>query len=203
MNNKDIFANNLKKQMELKGVSRNDICKALEISYFTVSDWVNGKKYPRMDKIEKLAEYFGIPKSDLIEEHKVVYVKNKVSGVKAKNIKTFREEAGISIIEFADLLNVNEETVLDIESGKLTPYKELLFRICDVLHTTPDFLDGTIVELLEDGDFDAEYRYQKQQQPPLDQTLTEGEQMLIDLFRRVPEEQQQLVLQMIRAALGN
>ena len=67
MNNKDIFANNLKKQMELKGVSRNDICKALEISYFTVSDWVNGKKYPRMDKIEKLAEYFGIPKSDLIE----------------------------------------------------------------------------------------------------------------------------------------
>jgi transcriptional regulator with XRE-family HTH domain len=33
--------------------------------------------------------------------------------------------------------------------------------------------------------------------------LTEGEQALISLFRQVPEEQQQLVLQMIRAALGN
>lgn len=33
--------------------------------------------------------------------------------------------------------------------------------------------------------------------------LSEGEQMLIDLFRRVPEDSQQLVLQMIRAALGN
>ncbi len=33
--------------------------------------------------------------------------------------------------------------------------------------------------------------------------LSEGEQLLLDLFRKVPEDQQQLVLQMIRAALGN
>ena len=32
--------------------------------------------------------------------------------------------------------------------------------------------------------------------------LSEGERILLDLFRKVPEEQQQLVLQMIRAALG-
>lgn len=38
---------------------------------------------------------------------------------------------------------------------------------------------------------------------PDEPKLTEGEQVLINLFRRVPEEQQQLVLQMIRAALGN
>ena len=68
MDNKNIFAANLQKQMELKGVSRNDICNALGISYFTVSDWVNGKKYPRMDKVEMLANYFGIKKSDLIED---------------------------------------------------------------------------------------------------------------------------------------
>lgn len=67
MNNKDVFASNLKKYMELKGKSRNDISEALGISYFTVSDWVNGKKYPRMDKVERLSQYFGIQKSDLIE----------------------------------------------------------------------------------------------------------------------------------------
>ena len=33
--------------------------------------------------------------------------------------------------------------------------------------------------------------------------LTEGEKAILELFRRVPEDQQQLVLQMIRAALGN
>ena len=37
---------------------------------------------------------------------------------------------------------------------------------------------------------------------PTELQLSEGEQMLIDLFRQVPEEQQQIVLQMIRAALG-
>ena len=34
-----------------------------------MSDWVNGKKFPRIDKIELLAQYFGIQKSDLIEAH--------------------------------------------------------------------------------------------------------------------------------------
>lgn len=71
MNNKNIFAINLKHQMALHGKSRRDICEALGFSYYTFSDWVNGKKYPRMDKVEMLANYFGILKSDLIEEKTV------------------------------------------------------------------------------------------------------------------------------------
>ena len=43
----------------------------------------------------------------------------------------------------------------------------------------------------------------REQKSPDKVALTEGEKMLLDLFRRVPEEQQQLVLQMIRAALGS
>ena len=70
MDNKDIFAYNLQRYMKLKDKSRKDISEALGISYFTVTDWVNGKKYPRMDKIELLANYFGIQKSDLIEDKK-------------------------------------------------------------------------------------------------------------------------------------
>ena len=50
------------------GKSRKDICNDLGFSYYTFSDWVNRKKYPRMDKVEMLAGYFGIKKSDLIEE---------------------------------------------------------------------------------------------------------------------------------------
>ena len=68
MDNKDIFAKNLKRYMDLKGKSRKDISEALGISYYTITDWVKGKKYPRMDKVEMLASYFGILKSDLIEE---------------------------------------------------------------------------------------------------------------------------------------
>lgn len=68
MDNKNIFAKNLKKYMDLYDKSRRQICEELGFNYYTFSDWVNAKKYPRMDKVELLAEYFGIKKSDLIEE---------------------------------------------------------------------------------------------------------------------------------------
>ena len=70
MDNKNIFAANLKRQMALHQKTRRQICSDLDFSYYTFSDWVNGKKYPRMDKVEMLADYFGILKSDLIEDKK-------------------------------------------------------------------------------------------------------------------------------------
>lgn len=70
MDNKDVFATNLKRLMQVKGKTRNDISNALGISYFTITDWVKGKKYPRMDKVELLANYFDIQKSELIEDQK-------------------------------------------------------------------------------------------------------------------------------------
>ena len=70
MEHKEVFSRNLQKYMALNGKSRKEVCKALGYSYFTFSDWVNGKKMPRMDKVEQLANYFGIKKSDLIEEPK-------------------------------------------------------------------------------------------------------------------------------------
>lgn len=68
MNNKEILASNLIKYMQLRNKSRKEVSNDIGVSYYTFSDWVNGKKYPRMDKIELLAEYFGITKSDLIED---------------------------------------------------------------------------------------------------------------------------------------
>ena len=68
MDNKNIFSINLKRYMKENDKSRKEVCEALGVSYYTFSDWVNGKKYPRMDKVEKLANYFGILKSDLIED---------------------------------------------------------------------------------------------------------------------------------------
>ena len=68
MDNKSVFASNLQKYMDMNNKSRRDLSEALGISYYTVTDWVKGKKFPRMDKVEMLADYFGVLKSDLIEE---------------------------------------------------------------------------------------------------------------------------------------
>lgn len=68
MDNKSVFATNLQRQMAINHKTRRQVCNDLGFSYYTFSDWVNGKKYPRMDKVEMLAKYFGVLKSDLIEE---------------------------------------------------------------------------------------------------------------------------------------
>lgn len=66
--NKEILAKNLNKYIFKSGKDRSEIAKELNISYSTLTDWVNGNKYPRINNIEKLAEYFKISKSDLIED---------------------------------------------------------------------------------------------------------------------------------------
>jgi putative phage repressor len=65
--NKEIFANNLSFYMEQKGVDRNSLCADLDLKYTTVRDWLKGLTYPRIGKIELLANYFNINKSELIE----------------------------------------------------------------------------------------------------------------------------------------
>ena len=65
--NAEIFAKNLGHYVELSGRSSKDIALEAGVSPSTFSYWLNGKKYPRIDKIEKLAEIFHVQKSDLIE----------------------------------------------------------------------------------------------------------------------------------------
>ena len=68
MYNKEVFARNLKRFVDMSGKDRKEIVKALGIPYSTLTDWMNGNKYPRINNMEKLAEYFGVSKSDLIED---------------------------------------------------------------------------------------------------------------------------------------
>lgn len=77
MDNKLIFSQNLQRYMDLHRKTRRDLSDALGISYYTVTDWVKGKKLARMDKIEMLADYFGIQKSDLIEEQQPEEIKKE------------------------------------------------------------------------------------------------------------------------------
>ena len=107
MGHKVVFSENLKKYMALSGKSRRDVCDALGYSYFTFSDWVTGKKMPRMDKVEQLANYFGILKSDLIEEDKKT-VTPKDSGMSEAKRKLFELAENCSDEEASRLLQMME-----------------------------------------------------------------------------------------------
>lgn len=68
LGNKEIMARNLKHYIELSGKDRKELAKIWGFPYSTVTEWINGKKYPRIDRIEIMANYFNILKSDLIED---------------------------------------------------------------------------------------------------------------------------------------
>lgn len=73
LGNKEIFAKNLKYYMTINNKNRNDVCRDLDIPYTTFAEWYNGNIYPRIDKIQMLANYFDIKKSDLVEDKDKLY----------------------------------------------------------------------------------------------------------------------------------
>jgi transcriptional regulator with XRE-family HTH domain len=66
--NKETMAKNLQYYVERSGRTQKELAEIVGVAASTFNDWMKGKKYPRIDKIEMLANYFHILKSDLIEE---------------------------------------------------------------------------------------------------------------------------------------
>jgi len=95
--NKEIMARNIKFQMEKNGVNATELCKALDIKQNTFSDWVNAKNYPRIDKIEKMAQYFGISKALLVED--------------IQDLEVFTDDERKLIIEYRNADKVTQESV--------------------------------------------------------------------------------------------
>ncbi|ODJ73371.1 LexA family protein [Brochothrix thermosphacta] len=122
LGNKNIMAKNIDKHMKKRGISRRKLSADLGISYTTVTDWINAKTYPRIDKIEMMANYFGINKSDLVEEsptHHVTPIKENTTEIKTLPLYGNVAAGAIAEIEGVDVWNV--ETI-DIPSVMLGRY---------------------------------------------------------------------------------
>lgn len=65
---KQIFSRNLRHYLTINNKTQSDLINDLALSSSTVSNWCTGQKMPRMNKVQMLADYFGIEKSDLIED---------------------------------------------------------------------------------------------------------------------------------------
>lgn len=112
--NKDVLSKNLKKYITKSGKDRSEVCKELGLSYSTLTDWINGKKYPRINNIEKLADYFNVSKSDLIEDFEDIKKDNdRLTGIIVK-LRTNKE-----------LLDVVER-LISLDKAKLESLSRLL-----------------------------------------------------------------------------
>ena len=92
---KKIFAENLKYYMKLHNKNQADLINDLGFNKSSVSTWCNGTRLPRMDKVDILAKYFDINRSDLIEdkdtEHKQSYYLNPETSRIAQKIYDNKE----------------------------------------------------------------------------------------------------------------
>ena len=109
----------------------------------------------------------------------------------AQRIKALRQKKGLTLEQVAEVVGVGKSTVRKWETGMIANMKrDKIADLAKALGTTPAYLMGWPEE-------------EEKKDSPSEPQLTEGEKMLLDLFNRVPEDKQKLVLQMIRAALGN
>ena len=111
---KRLFSINLKRIMLENGKTQSDIVKDLSFRQATVSDWLNGTKYPRMDKIEILVQYFRISIDELISVSK--QEKMSLSSLELALIKKYRQ---LSASDKQEILNM-----IDFKLFQYTQYSE-------------------------------------------------------------------------------
>jgi repressor LexA len=155
LGNKQVMAQNIKMYMEDKGISRKEFCKRLGFAYSTVTDWLNAEKYPRIDKIEMMATFFGVSKADLVEPHTATYSPAKPpapsqqprdKGVRIPVLG--RVVAGIPIEAIEEIIDWEEIPQKLAASGKF-----FALRVCG--HSMePGILEGDIVIVRQQEDVD-------------------------------------------------
>lgn len=119
LGNKEVFSKNLRYYIEKSEKDRTEICTTLGLKYSTFTEWVNGNKYPRIDKIEMLANYFGIQKSDLIEDPATFSKSDDFQGIPNARIATLlRLTKDLDTNAQDKIAAAMESVVKDIIAGK-------------------------------------------------------------------------------------
>lgn len=120
-NNRDIFTKNLRLLMAKSGKTQKEISTAIGVSCPTFSDWCNGKKYPRIEKMELLANYFGVSVSELVGKHSEEFE----SDISPRNIKNEVLDVIIRLhadSEFLDLV----EKISKLDNEQIKAFQRFL-----------------------------------------------------------------------------
>lgn len=113
---KEVFSKNLQMYMDRSGKTQKELAEIIGVTAPTFHEWVKGKKFPRIDKVQKLADYFGILKSDLIEE-KLTEEKEKDNDIMSDIIVRMRTDE-----EFFKLVN----SIYVLDSADIKRYQAVL-----------------------------------------------------------------------------
>lgn len=106
-------------------------------------------------------------------------------------IKRALQIRGMKQSELCQATNIPKSAISQYISGAFEPKQDRIYIIAKALNVSEAWLMGYDVPMERDKN------------PPIEESDLNGEEkMLLELFRRIPVEKQELVLQMIRVALG-
>lgn len=106
---------------------------------------------------------------------------------RSERIRQLVEDSNMSYVDLEKLTGIKKSSLQRYASGTTTKIPlDVIEKLSKAFNVSQAYIMGW-----------------DEKESPSEPELTEGEKMLLDLFRQVPEDQQKLVLQMIRAALGS
>ena len=104
----------------------------------------------------------------------------------AQRIKALRLEKGLTLEQVADVVGVGKSTVRKWETGMIANMKrDKIAGLAKALGTTTDYLMG----------------WPENDNSPSEPQLTEGEQLMLELFRKIPADRQPEAVELLRVAL--
>lgn len=151
---KKIFSSNLRKYMSLNNKTQVDLINDLGFNKSAVSTWCNGTRLPRMDKVDALAKYFGIRRSDLIEDKSESKIKPATIPVLGSVPAGIPIEAIQDIIDYEEIdaatAAKGEYFALQVKGSSMEP------RICEgdivIVRKQDDVESGEIAIVMVNGD---------------------------------------------------
>ena len=144
LGNKEVMGANIQYYMDLNRIDRGDFAKAIGVPYSSLTDWINGNTYPRIDKIQRMADFFHIEKSDLVEPRSA-----------SKRTEAFRipvlgrVAAGVPLEMVEEVIDWEE---VDAETAKLGPIFALSIHGDSM---EPRILDGDVVIIRQQEDVES------------------------------------------------
>lgn len=123
------FAENLSYQLQTNGLKQSELARKLNLPEMTVSNWVNAKTYPRVDKLQLLSDFFGVTKAELVER------KNTNICI-AEKISYFRTNKGLTQEQLASLLGVSKQSVSNWETGLKFPRFKFISELANIFNVS-------------------------------------------------------------------
>ena len=106
---KAAFAKNLNNLLQQNSQNQVDLMRALGVSKSTVSSWCTGEKMPRMDKIEAIAQHFGVHKSVLLEANPENFTYDDFTYSLFDELGTLSDENKKTLLEMARFLKQSQQ----------------------------------------------------------------------------------------------